>query len=140
MSENKSNDTRKNDNPGGGTADDDKRFASAPVDVKRLAMISGGKPDFLRRVFQIFVVDTQRRMDRIRRALEAGDWESVATEAHTLKGAFGNMGAWDLRDAALDLERHAQNKSKDDCPRSLEEMAAEYERAREFLSAQVASH
>ena len=58
-----------------------------------------GDDDLLAELSAMFLDDASSRVAALRRALEAGDAESVEQTAHTLKGSSGNMGA--ARMAAL---------------------------------------
>jgi len=63
-----------------------------------------GRPEFLARLFEVFLAEEPKRMARLDAAVAAGDLESVRFLAHALKGAAATMGMERLRDACRALE------------------------------------
>ncbi|MBI5276697.1 MAG: response regulator [Burkholderiales bacterium] len=61
-----------------------------------------------REVIALFQVDTPKRLDAIDAAVAANDADALATAAHALKGAAGNVGAMGLHVAAGTLESQAK--------------------------------
>jgi signal transduction histidine kinase/DNA-binding response OmpR family regulator len=62
-----------------------------------------------REVIALFQADTPNRLDAIDAAVAAGDAAALATAAHALKGAAGNVGAMALHVAAGVLEAQAKS-------------------------------
>jgi HPt (histidine-containing phosphotransfer) domain-containing protein len=62
------------------------------------------RPEFLDRLFEVFLAEEPGRLARIKSALDSGDAEGVRFLAHALKGAAATMGMERLRDACRDLE------------------------------------
>jgi HPt (histidine-containing phosphotransfer) domain-containing protein len=52
-----------------------------------------GEPDVLIQVFNLFLDEVPRRIDRLRNASAAGNIEEVHRVLHSLKGSAGNVGA-----------------------------------------------
>jgi len=55
-------------------------------------------------VLRIFLGDAPKRLDALRRCLEAGEQAGAQREAHTLKGASANVSAEAIRAVAASLE------------------------------------
>ncbi|KAF5042127.1 Hpt domain protein [anaerobic digester metagenome] len=60
--------------------------------------------DLARDIVGGFRADAARRLDIMRRALSQGDFDLLASQAHSIKGASANLGAGRLREAAMTLE------------------------------------
>lgn len=59
-------------------------------------------------------------VEQFKRLLESEDQETLVREAHTLKGASGNVGASELFDAAKELEASCHGMNKDEVMQKLE--------------------
>jgi signal transduction histidine kinase/CheY-like chemotaxis protein len=76
----------------------------APVVPLQVLARVGGDRQLLAEISRLFVDDAPRHLDRIRRALDARDGESLRRAAHGLKGAAANFDADGVVDAARTLE------------------------------------
>lgn len=74
-----------------------------PIDANWLERFRT-RPEFLARLFEVFLAEEPKRLARIQAAVDAGDMESVRFLAHALKGASATMGMERLRDACRELE------------------------------------
>jgi len=68
------------------------------------AMAEATDPALLERIITAFVTDTRKRLERLRRAVAAGDAETVRETAHALKGASASVGAHRMAELALEIE------------------------------------
>ncbi|BDA68468.1 hypothetical protein CAL7716_026340 [Calothrix sp. PCC 7716] len=75
-----------------------------PIDWEHLHQLSENNPEFELELLQIFVDDTQSRLEAVKLAINQGDFEQVSSLAHHLKGASGNVGATIMQQAAEKLE------------------------------------
>ena len=75
----------------------------------------------------LFRTDLARSIKRSWRALDKGDLEALAAEAHKLKGSAANMGAADLSDSAKDLQDAALRGESEECERLLAAFASGFE-------------
>jgi len=64
---------------------------------------------------QVFLAETEARLQLLRRLRRGEDRDRIETEAHTLKGASATFGFSQLSKAAADLEHHADAISAEDC-------------------------
>lgn len=75
-----------------------------PVDVEWLTRMRTTKPDFLRRLFEVFLAEEPKRVASLRKAISQGDTEMIRYLAHSLKGAAATLGMERVRDACRELE------------------------------------
>jgi two-component system sensor histidine kinase/response regulator len=80
--------------------------ASAPgLSLAELRERVGDDPETLATILRTFAEGAAARAAAMRDAVGRGDRETVAREAHSLKGAAGNVGAEAIRRLAADFER-----------------------------------
>jgi len=65
----------------------------------------GGKNAVYKRLLLEFQRDYAHVVEDLRQLLDADDWEHAKRHVHTVKGVSGNIGATDVHDAAVELER-----------------------------------
>lgn len=66
------------------------------------------EPDLLLELVDLFLDDSQRRIEQMQLALERGNLEEVARAAHTIKSAAANMGARLLSGLCTEIEALAR--------------------------------
>ena len=86
-----------------------------------------------REVIGLFLGDAPRRLQAIANAVAAQDAGELATAAHALKGAAGNVGAVAMQQAADHLESAARNGMPADAAQRLENLHALWEATRAAL-------
>jgi len=106
-------------------------MSDAPVDREELLDLVDDDTDFLKQLLETFRRDSRTYLQNIRAAIERGDAESVATEAHGLKGAAAHLQAEAVRAVARRLEQLGRNDELDRAP----EHACRLERAIERVLA-----
>jgi PAS domain S-box-containing protein len=107
---------------------------SAPdLDRKWIRTHYADKPDMLRELSGVFGREMSKRLDEIRRALEAGDLHLVVRAAHTLKGASGVVGASRVRQCALCLEGAGREGAQEKAWKLFQELEDAADRAMEIL-------
>lgn len=84
--------------------------------------------DLARDIVGGFRADAARRLDIMRRALSQGDFDLLASQAHSIKGASANLGANRLREAAMTLETVAGTGRVDACRDGLDSLSDALER------------
>jgi signal transduction histidine kinase/ligand-binding sensor domain-containing protein/DNA-binding response OmpR family regulator/HPt (histidine-containing phosphotransfer) domain-containing protein len=70
--------------------------------------------DLYLRLLQIFVESAASAPDKITQALERGDRGTAEREAHTMRGAAGNIGANDLAAVSTELELAIENSEENE--------------------------
>jgi PAS domain S-box-containing protein len=78
------------------------------VDMLALRELTGGDAEFERDLLQTFVSSGDQCLADILSALRAGDFATIGSRAHALKGASANIHAAGLAAAASSLERAAR--------------------------------
>ena len=68
------------------------------------------KPDFLRRLFEVFLEEEPKRIAALGQAVSGSDLDLVRHIAHALKGAAATMGMERLRDACRELGVRGQGR------------------------------
>jgi two-component system sensor histidine kinase/response regulator len=76
-----------------------------PPDLNAALNALEGDRELLRRIAQLFVVQSPQLLDEIREALLRGDAEALERAAHKLRGSVTNFFATKAHDAALRLEQ-----------------------------------
>jgi len=77
------------------------------------------RPEFLARLFEVFLTEEPKRLARIQAAVHAGDLETVRFLAHALKGASATMGMERLSDACRALEYAVRDEEPQRLPACL---------------------
>jgi HPt (histidine-containing phosphotransfer) domain-containing protein len=80
-----------------------------PINEEWLARMRTTKPEFLARLFTVFLEDEPKRITTLGDAVRRGDLEMVRYLAHSIKGAAATLGMEPLRDAARELEHAARD-------------------------------
>jgi HPt (histidine-containing phosphotransfer) domain-containing protein len=93
-----------------------------------LADMRARKPDFLRRLFDVFREDEPKRMAALEAAVGVADLEQTRYLAHSLKGAAATLGMEPLRDACRGLEFAAKDEDTAGLPAALALVRREMER------------
>ncbi len=91
-----------------------------PVDLVHLSRHTMGDGALERDVLQMFVVQSQVHLIRLKDAQDPVSWR---TAAHTIKGAARGIGAWPVADAAEAAERVA-GRDPDEMARALRDLDA----------------
>ncbi|BAY79886.1 multi-sensor hybrid histidine kinase (plasmid) [Nostoc linckia NIES-25] len=104
-----------------------------PIDWERLHQLSEDDPEFEIELLQIFVEDIQVRIEIIKMAIAAFDFDQLAREAHQIKGASANMGITTMHHAAEKLEQLAHNQERRGTNNLISELEEFVKRIQEFL-------
>jgi two-component system sensor histidine kinase/response regulator len=81
------------------------------VDMSALRELTGGDSEFERELLATFVSSGDQCLAEILAALRIGDYDTIGSRAHALKGASANIHASGLAAAASSLERAARANS-----------------------------
>ncbi|MDZ8263182.1 MAG: ATP-binding protein [Nostoc sp. ChiQUE01b] len=104
-----------------------------PIDWERLHQLSENNPEFELELLQIFVEDIQPRLETIKIAIAAHDFEQLALQVHQIKGASANMGVTTMHLAAEKLEQLAINQEPQGTTNLILELEEFIKRIQEFL-------
>lgn len=92
-----------------------------------------GDSAFLAELFETFLGDFERRMNRMTADYTAGDHEQLARQAHSLKGAAATIGATDLHMVAARLDAACRAGDADAIPTEWASVLAEAQAARKAM-------
>lgn len=85
-----------------------------------------GDEDLAGTILQGFLADIPRQIEALKGYLEAGDAAGVERQAHTIRGAAGNVGGNTLRTLAFELERAGKSGDLESIKPRLKELAASF--------------
>jgi two-component system sensor histidine kinase/response regulator len=86
--------------------------------AEALARLDGDQ-ELFEELARIFLREAPEILQRLHDALERGDAEAVAIEAHSMKGSVSNFGAATATEAALAIERMGREKNLSGAPEAL---------------------
>jgi two-component system, sensor histidine kinase and response regulator len=98
-----------------------------------------GDTEFLREVTQVFLEGLPRQLEALESAIAAADAGAIERAAHSLKGAAANFSAGRVVAHALRLETMGREGNLEGAPGIFAALAADSQRLREALEAQVRS-
>ncbi|MEH1968725.1 MAG: ATP-binding protein [Nostoc sp.] len=104
-----------------------------PIDWERLHQLSENNPEFELELLQIFVEDTQPRLEVIKIAIATYDFEQLAHEVHQIKGASANIGVTTMHLVAEKLEQLAHNQERRGTTNLISQLEEFVKRIQEFL-------
>ena len=83
-----------------------------PINVEWLTHMREQKPEFLRRLFDVFLAEEPKRLAALVQAVFEQDVEKTRFLAHALKGGAATLGLERLRDASKALEYAARDNDQ----------------------------
>lgn len=106
---------------------------TAPLDYDS-ALEVFGDPETVGEMVRHLLADVQRQIDKMRAALTQRDAETLRRESHAIKGGAGSLEAHPLASVAARIEQLSKEANLDDIARLLDELAAEHERLRDYVT------
>jgi two-component system, sensor histidine kinase and response regulator len=88
---------------------EEKQVENIPLDMETTLKRFDGDKEFLMELMLEFLDHLPQQLETLVEAAKKGDVKLLEREAHTIKGAAGNLGASNLADLALKLEMHGRN-------------------------------
>jgi signal transduction histidine kinase/CheY-like chemotaxis protein/HPt (histidine-containing phosphotransfer) domain-containing protein/predicted hydrocarbon binding protein len=82
-----------------------------PIDLETALNRFGGDKEFFKEMVGEFLGYVPKQLEKLTEAVERGDAKVVEREAHSLKGAAGNLGAKPIADLASQLELLGREKN-----------------------------
>ncbi|MCW9012592.1 MAG: Hpt domain-containing protein [Gammaproteobacteria bacterium] len=93
--------------------------------------------DALGEFIETYLDNSPKLITSIESALATGDAESIFHNAHQLKGGSGSIGAMQLADVAMHMEKIGKAGSTEGIAALLEQLKAEYARVADALKAEL---
>ncbi|MBI5094681.1 MAG: response regulator [Candidatus Hydrogenedentes bacterium] len=107
--------------------------ASELVDIARIRSAANGDIALERELIDLFLADSETRLDSVELALMARNITIARREIHTIKGASGSVGANEMQQRALDLEGLNDVELADTSHPALRALNMAFAATREFL-------
>jgi CheY-like chemotaxis protein len=104
------------------------RLANVGVDTKTGLHYSGGDREFFITLLQQYVKESSAKKKMMRDALESGDLDDYAIQAHSIKSTSKMIGAMELSEKARLLETAGKEGNRSYIDDNQEEMIAMYEK------------
>lgn len=105
------------------------------VDVDRFTMATTGDKLLMETLINMFSEETTRQLSMLQEALGNGDLDGVLREAHSIKGAAGNLGFMEIDMIARELETLARSGQMDGLPTRLSQLTEALNRLNKKLKA-----
>ena len=83
---------------------DDALKQAVPLDFSRLDEITDGDMEFERELWRTFEEGCRERVEALEKAMRENDADQVRRQAHAMRGASANIGAYPLEDYSKTLE------------------------------------
>ncbi len=106
--------------------------SSPLLDLNHFYETCGSDPDFLAEVIREYLRVAPKTLARIREAVQEENWEEAVRAAHSLKGASRSIGALQVADACLEMEKW-QNAPPNLAELEVEALESEIEAVRVLL-------
>lgn len=103
------------------------------LDEEALAELKDVMEDEFDILIQTYLMDSQERIDTLRRALEAGDEDAFAKSAHSFKGSSVNIGAPQLGALCLEAEQAGREGRLSEAGDMLEQIDHEFQTVRNLF-------
>jgi two-component system, sensor histidine kinase and response regulator len=116
------------------------RVIDASVIAELRALQSSTDPEFFNHLIDLFLEETPHRLASMREELATANAESLAHEAHALKGSSGHLGATRMDALCEILEDQGRAGSTNGAPALLSALEEEFERVRKALEAEKVPH
>jgi len=78
--------------------------------VSQLEAMSKGKPGFVKRMIEIFVLNVPLDMQKLQQAVANTDWETAGKIAHRMKPSIDGMGITTLKNTVRQIENFAKEQ------------------------------
>ncbi|HZH02625.1 MAG TPA: response regulator, partial [Myxococcaceae bacterium] len=110
-----------------------------PLDVPTLRRLTGGIPELLTEVVQLYLADAPTLLEEVEVSCASGDADGLAKSAHKLKGALLTLAAGPASEAARSLEMLGREGRVADASDSLRTLRVELSRLHHALQTGVAA-
>jgi HPt (histidine-containing phosphotransfer) domain-containing protein len=102
-------------------------------DTEALSMLEEIMEDEFPDLIQVYIADSDPRVNALQQALDAKDCTQLRHISHSFKGASGNIAALPLADLCFKLEEDAHGDSLENIPSLISRIDNEYQSVRSIL-------
>ena len=106
---------------------------AVPIDVDEALDRAMGNRELLEMLLNEFVQKAPEKIESIETAIRQGDADSVAKQAHSLKGASASLSAKGISAMALSLEKVGRENRLADVKHVMQELKKEFDRLAEYI-------
>src|SRR5579862_7414898 len=106
---------------------------TAPVEMDRLLDLSGGRPESLRELLDLYFKQTTEQIAQLESAIRTNHAEAVRHVAHSCAGASATLGMVRLVPLLRELERQGKAGQLNGAEKLCADLACEFKRAQDFL-------
>ena len=92
-----------------------------------------GDEEMAQTVVEVFLDDIPKRIESLKRSLEAGDAETVKRIAHSIEGAAANIGGEALRELAGEIEKACEDGHFESVNERCPELEHQFNRLKEAI-------
>jgi signal transduction histidine kinase/CheY-like chemotaxis protein/HPt (histidine-containing phosphotransfer) domain-containing protein/predicted hydrocarbon binding protein len=105
-----------------------------PIDLKATLRRFDGDKKFFKEMLGEFLNYAPKQIETLAKGIETGEAKVVEREAHSLKGAAGNLGAQRIADLSLQLEFLGREKDLARSKEIIDSLKAEFKRLEEYFN------
>jgi PAS domain S-box-containing protein len=98
---------------------------------------TNGRPELLARTIDLYLVESQKLVQRLKQAASANDAPEIVRSAHSLKSCSANVGATLLSRHCADIEAAARRFDAKEARKLFTQIETEHRRVQSALSAEV---
>jgi HPt (histidine-containing phosphotransfer) domain-containing protein len=106
----------------------------APVDLERLAEVTGNDPERTRRLLETYIGQGAEISEGLGLAIPSGNARDVRLLAHKFVGASSSLGMVAVVSALSDLEQMGEAGNLERAAETYEEFKVQFERTRQFIN------
>ncbi|MGB3092405.1 MAG: Hpt domain-containing protein, partial [Candidatus Zixiibacteriota bacterium] len=104
-----------------------------PIDLEAALDRFDGDKEFLTNMLQEFLDSASGQLETLKKAVEREDAELIEREAHSIKGAAGNLGATGIADVSLKLELLGRKANLSGASEVIAKLKTEFKRLEEYV-------
>ncbi len=105
----------------------------APIDIEKTITEFMGKTDLLGEVLNNFKTKVRAQIMNIKQHISVKNFDPILSEAHSIKGGAGNLGALNLSQAAAELEEAAGEESSSRADAAIDDLENEFQRLYQYI-------
>ena len=111
--------------------------SNCPVDLNVLLDIIGNDTEAVKNLIELYLENSQKRLQKLDQALTTQNWREIEKEAHSFKGASGGIGAIVLFELCIKLEIAGDARNINQAHEVYSSLEHEYERVKTYLQNQI---
>ena len=105
-----------------------------PINLDQAVEEFDNDREFLMELLNGFQENLQVQIKTLNQAISEGDYETVAQEAHSIKGGANNLSALELGRVAGELEELVRANTLESVSETFKQLEEEYNRLRDFIT------